>query len=124
MALILVTGALGLPTGLDLFTGGWRWQAAATAAAEGVLAVTASLWLLGFAQRHAGPRGPLARSLARSAYGAFLLQGPVLIALALALRPLVLTAEVKAFAVAAVGTSASFALAWLLVARTRLRRIL
>jgi hypothetical protein len=122
--LILVTGALGLQTDLDLFTGGWRWQAAATAAAEGVLAVTASLWLLGFAQRRAGPRGPLARSLARSAYGAFLLQGPVLIALALALRPLVLPAEVKAFAVAAVGTSASFALAWLLVARTRLRRIL
>jgi hypothetical protein len=38
MALILVTGALGLPTGLDLFTGGWRWQAAATAAAEGAAA--------------------------------------------------------------------------------------
>jgi len=122
--LILVAGALGLATDLELFSGGWRWQAAAAAAAEGVLAVTASLWLLGFAQRHAGPRGPLARGLARSAYGAFVLQGPVLIALALALRPLALPAEVKALTVAAAGVGASFALAWLLVTRTRLRRVL
>ena len=99
--LVVVADALGLPTDLDLFSGGWRWQAAAAAAAEGVLAVTASLWLLGLAQRHAAPRGPLARGLARSAYGAFVMQGPVLIALALALRPLVLPAEVKALTVAA-----------------------
>jgi hypothetical protein len=60
-----------------------------------VLAVTASLWLLGVAQCHTRPGGPLARGLARSAYGALLLQGPVLIALALALRPLALPAEVR-----------------------------
>jgi hypothetical protein len=122
--LILVGDALGLSTDLELFSGGWRWQAAVAAAAEGVLAVTASLWLLGFAQRHAGPRGQLAHALARSAYGAFLVQGPVLIALALALRPLAVPAEVKALAVAAAGTAGSFALAWLLVTRTRLGRIL
>jgi hypothetical protein len=89
-----------------------------------VLAVTASLWLLGVAQGHTRPRGPLARGLARSAFGAFLLQGPVLIALALALRPLALPAEVKALAIAAVGIGASFALAWLLVTHIRLGRIL
>jgi hypothetical protein len=123
---LVVLGAetLGLPADLELFLGGWRWQAAAAAAAEGVLAVSASLWLLGFAQRHAGPRGRLAHALARSAYGAFLLQGPVLIALALALRPLVVPAEVKALAVAAAGVAGSFGLAWLLITRTRLGRIL
>ena len=110
--LILVGGAAGLPVDLELFQGGWRWQAAAAAVAEGVLAVSASLWLLGFAQRHAGPRGRLAHVLARSAYGAFLVQGPVLIALALALRPLAVPAEVKALAVAAAGVAGSFALGW------------
>jgi hypothetical protein len=122
--LILVADALGLPTDIDLFAGGWGWQAAVAAATEGVLAVTASLWLLGFAQRHAGRHGPLARGLARSAYGAFVVQGPVLVALALVLRPLVLPAEVKALAVAVAGVGVSFALAWLLVARTHLGRVL
>ncbi|HET7518249.1 MAG TPA: acyltransferase, partial [Actinomycetes bacterium] len=122
--LILVADALGLPTEIELFAGGWGWQAAVTAATEGVLAVSASLWLLGVAQRHAGPRGPLARGLARSAYGAFVVQGPVLVALALVLRPLVLPAAVKALAVAVAGVGGSFALGWLLVAHTRLGRIL
>jgi hypothetical protein len=121
---VLVADTLGLPADLELFLGGWRWQAAAAAAAEGVLAVSASLWLLGFAQRHAGPLGRLGHALARSAYGAFLVQGPVLIALALALRPLAVPAEVKALAVAAAGVAGSFGLAWLLVTRTRLSRIL
>jgi hypothetical protein len=48
----------------------------------------------------------------------------VLIALALALRPLVMPAEVKALAVAVAGVGGSFGLAWLLVTRTRLGRIL
>ena len=122
--LILVADALSLPTDLELFSGGWRWQAVAAAAAEGVLAVTAPLWLLGSAQRHTHSRQRLGRGLARGAYGAFVVQGPVLIALALALRPLALPAEVKALAVAAAGVGASFALAWLLVTHTRLGRIL
>jgi hypothetical protein len=48
----------------------------------------------------------------------------VLIGLALALRPVDVPAEIKAVTVAGVGVAASFALAWLLVARTRLGRIL
>jgi hypothetical protein len=60
-----------------------------------VLAVSASLWLLGLAQRHAGPCGRLAHALARSAYCAFLVQGLLLIGLALTLRPLAVPAEVK-----------------------------
>ena len=62
--------------------------------------------------------------MARSAYGAFLLQGVVLIGLMIALRPVGVPAEVKALAVAGLGVAGSFALAWLLVTRTRLGRIL
>jgi hypothetical protein len=83
---VLVATAVGLPADLELFLGGWRWQAAAAAVAEGCRP-WASVWLLGLTRRHAGPRGRLGHALARSAYGAFLVQGPVLIALALALRP-------------------------------------
>jgi hypothetical protein len=122
--LVLVATAVGLPADLELFLGGWGWQAAVAAVAEGVLAVSASLWLLGLAQRHAGRRGRLAHALARSAYGAFVVQGPVLIGLALALRPLAVPAEIKALAVAAAGVAGCFALAWLVVTRTRLGRIL
>jgi len=121
-ALFVVADTLGLDP--ERFAGGWHWPAAATAAAEGVLAVTASLWLLGFAQHHLGQRGRLARVLARNAYAAFVLQGPVLVALALAVRPLALPVEGKALAVAAVGVAGSFTLAWLLVDRTRLGRLL
>ena len=61
--------------------------------------------------------------MARSAYGAFVLQGVVLIGLMIALRPIGVPAEVKAVAVAGLGVAGSFALAWVLVTRTRLGRI-
>ncbi|MGB8385643.1 MAG: hypothetical protein WCG47_31125 [Dermatophilaceae bacterium] len=58
----------------------------------------------------------------RSSYGAFMLQGPVLIALALAVRPLAMPAEVKALVVAIGGVAGSFWLAWQLVSRLALAR--
>jgi hypothetical protein len=48
----------------------------------------------------------------------------VLIGLALAMRPIDVPAEVKALVVAGVGVVVSFTLAWPLVTRTPLRRIL
>jgi hypothetical protein len=48
----------------------------------------------------------------------------VLIALMIALRPVDVPAEVKALAVAGLGVAGSFALASVLVTRTRLGRIL
>jgi peptidoglycan/LPS O-acetylase OafA/YrhL len=99
-----------------------HWAPIALSAIEGPLAVAASVWLLGIAQRHLARPGP--RAVARSAYGAFILQGPVLIGVALALRGVDVPAEVKALAVACAGVAVSFAVAWLLVSRTRLGRIL
>ena len=98
--------------------GGWSAVAFAMAALESALSVFGPVWLLGEAQRHldrpfrwAGP------AASRSAYGAFVLQGFVLIGLAVALRPLPLPAEVKGLVVAAGGVAGSFGLAWLLVSR-------
>ena len=81
--------------------------------------------MLGFAQRRLDRQGRLGVKLGgRSAYAAFLLQGAVPIGLALALRPFDLPGEVKALSVATIGVVASFGLAWPLVTRTPLGRIL
>ncbi|MET1011864.1 MAG: hypothetical protein ABWY83_05745 [Actinomycetota bacterium] len=83
----------------------------------------AVIWVLAAAQRHLNRSGPVRRAMTRSSYAAFMLQGPVLFGLALALRPFDLPGDIKALVVAALGIVGSFALAWLLVTRTQLRRI-
>jgi hypothetical protein len=115
-------------TGVDgdvLFDLRLHWAPLTLAAIEGPLAVGASVWLLGLAQRRLDRRpGPLGRALQRSAYAAFLLQGVVLIALMIAMRPVGVPAEIKALTVACLGVAGSFGLAWVLVSRTRLGRII
>jgi hypothetical protein len=121
-ACVLSAEPLGLTE--EAYYGGWRFTALIGAALEGVLAVSAPVWVLAFAQRHLDATGPLRRAAARSSYLAFMLQGPVLVALALALRPVGASGDVKALVVAALGVVGSFALAWVLVTRTRLGRVL
>jgi acyltransferase-like protein len=97
--------------------GGPYWPALAFASLESVLTVFGPVWLLGVAQRHLNR--PLRRGavLARSAYGAFMVQTPVLIGLAVAMRPMPVPAEAKALIVAAGGVAGSFLLAWQLISR-------
>jgi surface polysaccharide O-acyltransferase-like enzyme len=128
---VVAFGALGATmaaTGVDgdaLFDLRLHWAPLTLAALEGPLAVGASIWLLGLAQRRLNRRpGPLGRALARSAYGAFLLQGLVLIGLMIAMRPVGVPAEIKSLTVACLGVAGSFALSWLLVSRTPLGRAL
>ena len=105
------------------FLGGWHWASAGTAGAEGLLAVMVSVWLLGLAQqrlvRPFGSGGP-----ARSAYAAFIVQGYVLVGLALLIRPVPVPAEVKGLVVSVFGLLGSYALGWLLATRTALGRLL
>ncbi len=118
-----LVAAGGVPTGE--FFGGWHWAAVATASAEGILAVMVSVWLLGLAQRHlAQDWGRVRAAATRGAYAAFVVQGHVLVGLALTMRPAHLPAEIKAAVVSVAGVVASFALGWLLVARTALGRLL
>ena len=106
----------------DAYFGGWGSPALVWAMSEGVLAVSGPIWMLSFVQRHLNGTGRLRRAMARSSYAAFMLQGPVLVALALALRPIDLPGDVKALVVATLGIVGSFALAWPLVRRMPLRR--
>lgn len=127
---VIATPVLALLIGVDNvaedvgpFLGGLRWEALLIATVEAVLVVSGSVWLLGFAQRTFSGRGRIATSAARSSFAAFILQGPVLIALSVALRPMDAPAEVKAPLVAALAIMICFGLGWIAVNRTRLGRL-
>jgi hypothetical protein len=123
-----MVAAMMAATGVDggvLFDPGLHWAPLTMAAIEGPLAVGTSVWLLGLAQRRLDRRpGPVGQAMTRSAYGAFLLQGIVLIGLMIAVRPVEVPAEIKALTVACLGVAGSFGLAWALITRTQLGRII
>jgi peptidoglycan/LPS O-acetylase OafA/YrhL len=112
------------PLGIDeeAYMGGLGWPSLATCLAEGALAVAGCVWGIGFAERRL--TRPVRPWLARSAYAAFLIQGPVLLGLAVALRSAPLPGDVKALLVAAGGVAGSYLIARPLVTRTPLGRIL
>lgn len=130
IATLVAAGAFGVFTAFGAVLGelegstwgeGWHWDALAFAAFESGVAVFGPVWLLGASQLHLDrPLHWIRPAVSRSCYGAFLVQGLVLTALAVALRPVPFPAEVKALVVAVGGVAGSFALAWLLVSRVRL----
>jgi Acyltransferase family len=108
----------------DPYAGGLTWQAVVTVVSEGVVAVGFSVWLLARFQEHHDRTSPFRAALARSAYGAYVLQAPVLVLLALALEVWSEPPEVRFLVLAPVGVAASFALAWLLTHVPGVRRVL
>jgi hypothetical protein len=119
--LAAVAAIAGVPA--EEFLGGPHWASLITSAVEGLLTVTVPVWLLGMAQRHLD-RYRNAEQAARNAYAAFLVQGLVLIGLAVLLRPIGVPAEVKAAVVAAAGVPLCFAVGGFLMRRTILGRLL
>jgi hypothetical protein len=115
-ALLYVTGSRDVVE--DLF-GGWSWYAVAFACIEAVLVVFGPVWLLDLARRRLDVHLPWGEQLARSAYGAFMLQTAFLLGIAVALRPVALPAEAKAVVVAVGAVCASFGTAWLLIDKVR-----
>lgn len=81
---------------------------------EGALAVTASVWLVGWFQRRWTQEGRLLRALGRGSYGAYVIHPLVIVALAAALRSIDASAELKFAFVGAGGIAASFAVGWAL----------
>ena len=119
-----IVGTIAVGGDEAAFAGGWSVPAFFAAMSEGTLVVAGSIWTLAWAQRHLDRTSCLRRAMARSSYAAFMLQGPVLVALAMGLRPMDLPGDVKALIVAALGIFVSFAGAHALVRRTVLRRVL
>jgi hypothetical protein len=104
------------------FLGGPHWQALVLAGVEACLVVAGSVWLCGLAQRRLADTGRRWTAWSRASYAAFLLQAPVLLTLAMVLRPMSWPAEGKAAVVAGLGVPVCF---WLgrHLTRTGLRRI-
>jgi hypothetical protein len=118
LAVFVAWGAVTGGVAEGVWMGGWRVTALVFAALESVLAVYGPVWLLDVAQRRLNrPLRWAGLVVRRSAYGAFILQGLVLIGLAVVLRPLPLAAEFKALVVAVGGVTGSFWFARLLISR-------
>lgn len=114
-AAIAALGVLGVlvasSNGTDHLGVGWHWEAAALAVIEGVVAVTVSLIVLDLFRRHHAEQGLLGRRLGRCAYGAFVAQGPVLVLIALAIRPINLSGDLNFAFLAPAAVIGSFGLA-------------
>jgi hypothetical protein len=114
---VFLAGSLPLGVGEEEILGGWHWPALAVACAEALLTVFGSIWVLAVAQRSFDRAGRRGQALARSAYAAFLVQGPVLVGLAVLLRPVPVGVAIKAGCVAGLGVVLCFALGRQLVTR-------
>ncbi|MGH3519902.1 MAG: acyltransferase family protein [Haloechinothrix sp.] len=120
----LAMGVTNLAQDISPFLGGWRWAAVLTASVEALLVVFGSVWLLGFAQRTFSGTSRFTTAAIRGSFAAFVLQGPVLLTLAIAARSLPVPAEAKAVLVGVLGVLVCFALGWVAVTRTRLGRFM
>jgi hypothetical protein len=108
-AVVLLAVLVVTSDGPDAFMGGWYREAAGWAVCEGAVSVGVSLLLLDWSRRHVVSYGARERAVAGAAYGAFLAQGPVLVAGALLLEGLDLTGDLKFVLLAAIGVLGSFA---------------
>lgn len=117
-ALLLLGGALGGHAAA--FKGGWHWQSLIAAGLEGVLTVSATLWLLEYFRRRHNHQSTFAQRLTRCAYAAYLVQFGALVALGLVVRQLALSGLAAFLLVAPLAVVTSFAVAWLVVIRFKL----
>ena len=124
-SLVILTAYKGvLPSDPGLYSGGWHWESLLASAIEGALAVVAPFWLLGYFRRHVSSMFPVGKQLIRSYYGAYVIQAPVVMGLALAVRGLAISTELKFLVVAPLGIVASFTLAYYFVQLPGVNRIL
>ena len=84
-----------MATSLEPFLGGWHWQGLAYALWESFLCLGMCIGLIYAFRRYWHSQGRLARFLAQNAYAAYLVHGPVITIMALAVRNVVLHPLVK-----------------------------
>jgi peptidoglycan/LPS O-acetylase OafA/YrhL len=118
VGLVALLAAVSLTHDDQTFAAGWSLQAVATPAVEATIAVAMSMWVLAWFARHGNHDGPLARSLGRASFTAYIVHAPVIVLLSAALSSIPIAAELKFVAVATSGIAISFTIGWL---ATRLR---
>jgi len=111
--LLFVVALVGAAGDQGPFLGGLHAQAVAEPIAEATIAVAMSLLLLGWFAHRCDNHGPLARSLGRASFAAYVLHPPVVVSLSAAFSSVGVVAEVKFAVVATLGVLASFTVGWL-----------
>ena len=101
--------------------GGMNWTAFFYALWESFFCVTFIIALVGLYKYRVNIGGKFQQFLSDNAFGVFVFHAPVLIAISMVLKGLVLHPVLKFFLVAAIAVPASFFAAWL-VRRVRLLR--
>jgi glucan biosynthesis protein C len=120
--LLLGLGGAGV-RGFDLFSGGWRWQAAGYAFWEAFFCVSVSLGLITlFRERVNGPSRATA-FLSRTSFGVYSLHAPILVTVSLLLRAWAAYPLVKALVAGMTGFALSLAVAAIVRGTPGLRRI-
>jgi glucan biosynthesis protein C len=115
IVLILLFPPLALAGGSpEPFAGGWHWQAFAYALWESFLCLAMCIGLIYLFRRHWDRQGPLARFLSPNAYTAYLIHGPIITAIALAARDVMLYPLLKWGLVALVAVPLCFVLSSLI----------
>lgn len=124
VGLLFVVAAIGLAGDEDAFLGGWHLEAPAEPIAEATIAVAMSLWLIGWFVRRWNYNGPLARSLGRASFAAYILHPPVVVLLSAALSSVTIVIEIKFLMVAVLGVATSFTVGWLMTRIRPLARVI
>ncbi len=96
------------------FLGGLTWQTAAYALYEQVFAIAISIWLVVWFREKHNTQSRFLRNLSDSSYGAYIIQAPVLVFLALSLQSLQLPLLLKFVVVSPIGVSLCFLFAYLI----------
>jgi peptidoglycan/LPS O-acetylase OafA/YrhL len=123
VGLIFVVALVEAAGDEDPFLGGWPVQALAAPIAEATIAVALSLWLIGWLARRWNHHGPLARSLGRASFAAYVIHLPVVVTLSAILSTIALVVEVKFVVVAVSGVAVSFAVGWVMTRAPLLSRL-
>ena len=111
LAGVLVAGGVLKGRGFDHFAGGWRAEALGFAAWEQLTGIGLGLGAMAFCSAKLDVATPMARWLAERSFGVYLFHPPVLVLLALALRPLAIDVFFKISILTATGLVGSLLVA-------------
>jgi glucans biosynthesis protein C len=125
IALIVFFPVLAIAGGsIEPFAGGWHWQALAYALWESFVCLGMCIGLVYTFRRRLNGQGTLATFLARNAYTAYIIHGPVITIVALAARNIALYPLLKWVLASLVAIPLSFALSSLIRRVPRAGRVL
>ncbi len=109
---------------VDLFFGGFTWQAAFFAFWEQSFAVAVSVGLIVWFREKLNYQNRLAKTLSDNSYAAYILQTPILIGLGLALAAIEMPLALKFVAVSPLGVALCFIVAYLVRKIPKVNRVI